>query len=83
VLPADVNATDLLAAPRFDHRGPQLLAFCGGAGGDACVVHERVMRTWLRVAQATLLPERAAAESFMGGLRSGFGRCSCASQTRP
>ena len=51
--------------------------------GGACVVHERVMRTWLRVAQATLLPERAAAESFMGPLRSGFGRCSCASQTRP
>ena len=88
VLPADANATALLAAPRFEHRGPQLLAFCGGAGGGAtpggaCVVHERVMRTWLRVAQATLLPERAAAESFMGGLRSGYGRCSCASQTRP
>lgn len=77
ISPADLVASE--GATRLLHRGPQLHGFCAPGGrGERCVVHERLLRTLLRVAKAHLLPNRSAKPSFIGSLGpEGFGPCTC------
>lgn len=76
ISPADLVASE--GATRLVHRGPQLHGFCASGRGKRCVVHERLLRTLLRVAKAHLLPNRSAKSSFIGSLGpEGFGPCTC------
>ena len=84
IFAGDANGSALEAAPRFAHRGPQMLAFCTRHPDDRrCMLSDGLLQTLVRVAKARLLPERSAASSFVGPTTSGFGRCVCGAVDTP
>ena len=84
VFAGDADGSAFEAAPRFAHRGPQILAFCTRHPDERrCSLSDGLMHTLLRVAKARLMPERSAASSFVGPTTAGFGRCVCGGGDAP